>query len=158
MRVGLLTKQRLVQVRKLYFDRAIRLLQRDPGQECKRRLASKVHLQWWGEFQYQQYSEPILYPCFSHRKSSCNYRSGKRFTKRECVFAISKVTIYGPCSFLGGGTFTCNSCPNMLILWLLPHLEVDSSDLTLEQDGAPIHLYRAVGKNLNGHLPQIWID
>jgi hypothetical protein len=41
----LLIKKRLVQERKLYFDRAIRVMQRDPSQECKRRLASKVHLQ-----------------------------------------------------------------------------------------------------------------
>jgi len=46
----------------------------------------------------------------------------------------------------------------MLILRLLPHLEVDSSDLTLEQDEAPLHFHRAIGNHPNAHLPQIWID
>jgi hypothetical protein len=77
----------------------------------------------------------------------------------ENLFAISKVIIYGPCSFLGEKkTFTCNSYPIMIILRLLLHLEVDSSDLTLEQDGVPLHFHRAVGNHPNAHLPQIWID
>ena len=83
---GLLIKERLVQARKLYFDRAIRLSQRDPSQDCKRRLASKGHLQRRGEFQHRQYSDPVSYPCLSHRKSSCHYRSGKRFATSEKFF------------------------------------------------------------------------
>jgi hypothetical protein len=46
---------------------------------------------------------------------------------------------------------------DMLQLWLLPHLQEDSDNSILQQDGAPPHFHLEVRRHLNTTLPQRWI-
>ena len=72
------------------------------------------------------------------------------------ICAVSSCKVYGPLFFAEPPVTGINYL-DMLQLWLVPQLQLDSEDFIFQQDGAPPHFHFDFRAHLSANLPGRWV-